>query len=96
MFGWWRRRKELQARVDADAAAMIAEHGDSAYWIARDRALEFRLHKIVDAERTSEHWDRVRFEIRKRSGVRSTDTATKLLGDRSCGVAPTRTSPSPS
>ena len=31
MFGWWRRRKELQARVDADATAMIAEFGASAY-----------------------------------------------------------------
>lgn len=52
MFGWWRRRKELQARVDADATAMIAEFGASACHVARDRALEQRLHKIVDAERT--------------------------------------------
>ena len=50
MFGWWRRRKEMQARVDA--------------------------------ERTPEHWDRVRFEIRKRTGNHGTDTATKLLEDR--------------
>jgi hypothetical protein len=35
MFGWWRRRKELKTRVDADATAMIVEHGDSAYWVAR-------------------------------------------------------------
>ena len=82
MFGWWRRRKELQARIGADAAAMIAEHGDSAYWIARDRALEQRLHRVIDADRTSEHWDRVRFEIRKRSGGRGPDTATKLLERR--------------
>jgi hypothetical protein len=66
MFGWWRRRRELQARIDADAAAMIAEFGDSAYWVARDRALEFRLHKVVDPDRTPEHWDEVRFEIRRR------------------------------
>jgi len=82
MFGWWRRRKEMQARVDAEAVAMITELGDSAYWVARDRALELRLHKIVDAERTPEHWDRVRFEIRKRTGNHGTDTATKLLEDR--------------
>ncbi len=82
MFGWWRRRRELQARIDADAVAMIAELGDSAYWVARDRALELRLHKIVDAGRTSEDWDRVRFEIRKRMGRGGADTATKLLEDR--------------
>ena len=35
MFGWWRRRRELKTRVDADATAMIVEHGDSAYWVAR-------------------------------------------------------------
>ena len=81
MFGWWRRRKEMQARVDAEAVAMITELGDSAYWVARDRALELRLHKIVDAERTPEHWDRVRFEIRKRAGGRVSDTATRLLED---------------
>jgi hypothetical protein len=32
MFGWRRRRRELKTRVDADATAMIAEHGESAYW----------------------------------------------------------------
>jgi len=30
MFGWRRRRRELKTRVDADATAMIVEHGDSA------------------------------------------------------------------
>jgi hypothetical protein len=35
MFGWWRCRRELKTRVDADATAMIVEHGDSAYWVAR-------------------------------------------------------------
>jgi hypothetical protein len=79
MFGWWQRRKESQGRVGADASAMIAEFGDSAYWVARDRALELRLHKIIDAERTPEHWDRVRFQIGKRSSRRGGDTATKLL-----------------
>jgi hypothetical protein len=82
MFDWWRRRKELKARLDADVSNMIAEHGDSAYWVARDRALELRLHKVIDADRTPEHWDRVRFEIRKRSGGRGVDTATKYLEDR--------------
>ncbi len=81
MFGWWKQRKIIRARIVADAEAMIAEHGDSAYWVARDRALEGRLYKIIDAERTSDHWDQVRFEIRRRTGLRTTDAATKYLGD---------------
>jgi hypothetical protein len=79
IFDWLRRRREAQARIDADATAMIAEFGDSAYQVARDRALEQRLHKIIDAERTYEHWDRVRFRVRKRTGRQCADTVTKLL-----------------
>lgn len=82
IFNWLRRRREAQARIDADAAAMIAKHGDSAYWVARDRALEQRLHKIVDAERTSEQWDRVRFEIRKRTGQQRAETANRFIEGR--------------
>jgi hypothetical protein len=81
MFGWWRRRKESRVRVAADATAMIAEFGASAYYVVRDRALEHRLHKIVDVERTPEHWNLVRFEIRKRTGRQDADVATKYLGD---------------
>jgi hypothetical protein len=82
MFSWWRRRRELQSRIDADASAMITEFGDSAYWVARDRALELRLHNILDAERSSEHWNLVRFEIRRRTGVRPADTGTRYLENR--------------
>lgn len=80
VLGWLRRRRERKARVETDAAEMIAEHGDSAYWVARDRALEFRLHKVVDPDRTPDHWDAVRFEIRRRQGRGGADTATRLLG----------------
>jgi hypothetical protein len=79
---WLRRRREARALIAADASAIITEHGESAYWVALDRALELRLHKVIDAERTPEHWDRVRFEIRKRSGGRGADTATKFIGGR--------------
>jgi hypothetical protein len=82
MLGWRRRRKEMKARVEADATAMIAEYGDSAYHVARDRALELRLHKVIEAERPPEHWNLVRFEIRKRTGRQGADTATRLLQDR--------------
>lgn len=81
LIGWYRRRKELQARIKLDATTLIVEYGDSAYHVARDRALETRLYKTIDAERTSEYWDRVRFEIRKRTGQQGLDTATKYLED---------------
>jgi hypothetical protein len=81
MFGWWKQRKKLRAAVVAEAEAMIAEHGDSAYWVARDRALEERLHKIIDADKTTDHWNRVRFEIRRRMRLHGADVATKYLGD---------------
>ena len=81
MFAWLRKRRERKARVDADAAAMIADYGESAYWVARDRALEERLYKVIDAEKTSEHWDQVRFEIRRRQRLGGDDTATRFLED---------------
>jgi hypothetical protein len=46
-----------KSRIDADAAAMIADHSETAYWLARDRALELRLHKIVEPDWTSDPWD---------------------------------------
>jgi hypothetical protein len=81
-FGWLRRRRERKARIDADASTTIAKHGASAYWVARDSALEFRLHKVVDADRTPEYWDAVRFEIRRRQRHDALDTATRFLEDR--------------
>ena len=82
IISWWCRRKELQARINADAKAIITEHGDSAYWVARDRALEFRLHKVVDPDRTPDYWDQVRFEIRRRQRRVGGDVASRLLEDR--------------
>jgi hypothetical protein len=79
---WLRKRRERRARIDADASATIAEHGASAYWVARDRALEFRLYKVVDPDRTPEHWDAVRFEIGRRQACGAPDTATRLLEGR--------------
>jgi hypothetical protein len=78
MFGWWKKRLQFQAQIDAEAEALIAAHGDSAYHVARDRALECRLYKVVDPERTPEHWDKIRFAIRKRQPQRL-DTASRYL-----------------
>jgi hypothetical protein len=80
-FAWLERRRKERALIDSDIAAMIEQFGGSAYHVARDRALEQRLHKIVDAERTSEHWNQVRFEIRKRTNPQGAETASKYRED---------------
>jgi hypothetical protein len=82
IFAWLARRKQEREQIRRDADALIAEHGDAAYHIARDRALSERLYKIIDAERSSEQWNQVRFEIRRRQGRRSSDTGTRYLEDQ--------------
>lgn len=82
IFAWLKKRRQARALVERDAAALIAEFGESAYHEARDRALSERLYKIIDAGCTSEHWNQVRFEIRRRMARKSTDTATRYLEDR--------------
>jgi hypothetical protein len=82
IFAWLEKRKQARAQVERDATAMIEQYGGSAYHVARDRALEQRLHKIIDADRTPEHWDQVRFAIRKRLRRKVIDTATKYLRGR--------------
>ncbi|WP_296710959.1 hypothetical protein [Rhodoblastus sp.] len=82
IIGWWRRRKELRARINAEARVLIAERGDAAYHVARSRALEYRLHKVVDPDRTPDHWDRVRFAIRCLQPAKDADTATRYLRSR--------------
>jgi hypothetical protein len=39
IFRWLKRRRELSARVSAEAETMIALFGDGAYYEARNRAL---------------------------------------------------------
>jgi hypothetical protein len=38
IFRWLKRRRELSARVSAEAETMIALYGDGAYYEARSRA----------------------------------------------------------
>lgn len=82
IFAWFEKRRQARALVESDATDMIEQYGHSAYHVARDRALEQQLHKIIDAHRTSEHWNQVRFAIRKRLRRQVIDTATKYLRGR--------------
>jgi hypothetical protein len=58
-----RRERTADNIVRADADALIAGYGSSAYEQARTRAREERLRGVVDGNRPPGHWDRVRREI---------------------------------
>jgi hypothetical protein len=63
MIGWFRRRAEYRALIEADAKALIERFGEHAYSEAR-----FRQHDapdIVDANRPASHWERVKEAIRR-------------------------------
>jgi hypothetical protein len=58
IFRWLKRRRELSARVAAEAESMIALFGDSAYYEARDRVLA-----ASQSRRDHSYWSKVRGEI---------------------------------
>ncbi len=63
MFDWLRRRREFHALIEADARALIERFGEQAYTEAR-----FRQHDapdVVDANRPTGHWERVKQAIRQ-------------------------------
>ena len=63
MIGWFRRRAEYRALIEADAKALIERFGEQAYSEAR-----FRQHDapdILDANRPADHWERVKEAIRR-------------------------------
>jgi hypothetical protein len=62
IFRWLKRRRELAARVAAEAETMIALFGDSAYYEARSRALAAERRKHRDP-----YWAKVRREIARRT-----------------------------
>ncbi|MBI4273069.1 MAG: hypothetical protein HY659_00015 [Rhizobiales bacterium] len=73
IFRWLKRRRDAAMRVAADAEALIAQFGDSAYGEARRRAID-ALGKSRDP-----HWNNVRREIGRRTGRAYVDTATRYL-----------------
>lgn len=73
-----RIRRELAA---ADADALIAQYGESAYGEARQRAHQARRGEVVDGDRPEGHWDRVRRIIGRKTDRPGLDTATRYLED---------------
>ena len=74
IFRWLKRRRELAARVSAEAQTMIALFGDGAYYEASSRALTAERHQSRDP-----YWARVRHEIARRTRRDHVDTATRYL-----------------
>jgi hypothetical protein len=82
IFGWHQRRQAAGVLIGNDASTLMQEFGDSAYHVARDRALAVRRGEVIDANRDAQHWDYVRAEIARRTKRRTTDTATRYIEDR--------------
>jgi hypothetical protein len=62
MIGWFRRRAEYRALIEADAKALIDQFGEQAYSEARER--QHDAPDVVDANRPVGHWEWVKEEIR--------------------------------
>jgi hypothetical protein len=77
MFGWVRKQVERKARACAEAERLIQEHGTQARHVlkAHIRGVE------ATGQNTKELW-RVMREVRKRTGSKGLDTATRLAEDR--------------
>jgi hypothetical protein len=74
IFRWFKRRRELSARVSAEADIMIALLADDATYEARSRALAAERHQPHDP-----YWAMVRGEIARRTRGDHVDTATRYL-----------------
>ena len=74
-------RRTGQNIVRDDADALMAGFGRAAYDEARSRAREERLGKVIGGNRPRGHWDKVRREIAKRTGMEiGLDSATRRMG----------------
>jgi hypothetical protein len=74
IFRWLKRRRELSARVSAEADTLIALFGESAYYEARNRVEAARR-----SQRDESYWANVRTEIARRTRRDWVDTATRYL-----------------
>jgi hypothetical protein len=74
IFRWLRRRREMRARISAEADTMIGLFGDGAYYEARDRVFAAR-----ECGRDGSYWAKVRGEIARRTRRDWVDTATRYL-----------------
>ena len=84
MILWLRRRWEAARLANADAEALIRDHGGAAYWEARRRERDVILPDGTTHQgRTPAHWRRVALLVAKMTGrAVGLDTATRMANRR--------------
>ncbi len=95
MLQWLRRRRQAERLAQADAEALVRDHGAEAYREARERERDVILSDgTTHAGRTPAHWRRVALIVGRLTGKRvGLDTATRMatdadvLADRQSGGA---------
>ncbi len=77
------RRRQVQRLAQADAEALIRDHGAEAYGEARERERDVILPDgTTHAGRTPAHWRRVALIVAKRTGHRvGLDRSTRMAMD---------------
>ena len=83
MLQWFRRRRQAEQLAQADAEALIRDHGKRAYREARERERDVVLPDgTTHAGRTPAHWRRVAQIAARMTGKRiGVDTATRMAKD---------------
>ncbi len=83
MLSWLRRRHHVERLAQADAEALIRDHGAEAYGEARQRERDVVLPDgTTHAGRTPAHWRRVALIVARRTGKRvGLDTSTRMAAD---------------
>ncbi len=82
MLSWLRRRRQAERLAQADAEALVREHGGAAYGEARRRERDVILPDgTTHAGRTPAHWRRGALIVAHMTGKRvGVDTATRNAG----------------
>jgi hypothetical protein len=83
MLQWFRRRRQAERLAQADAEALIRDHGAEAYGQARWRERDVILPDgSTHAGRTPAHWRRVALIVARMTGKRvGLDTSTRMAAD---------------
>ncbi len=83
MLRWFRQRQKAHWLAQADAEALIRDHGGGAYSEARRRERDVILPAgTPQAGRTPAHWRRVGLIVGRMTGKRvGLDTATRMAMD---------------
>ncbi len=92
---WLGRRQQAERLAQADAEALMRDHGREGYRVARQRERDVILADgTTHAGRTPAHWRRVALIVAKRTGHRvGLDTATRMVKD--ADISPDRKSSEP-